>query len=937
MRTKTFLLVTIILFVSLLLTVNAGFPNFVSIDVFNLSSGSSSQGGGFVVSSTNGKLTNGTSLTYDTFNPVSSSLLNLSGIININLTLLRNGSHGNYVNVTFGWILTKSNGSTMLNVTVHNATGDDTFIGPSGVNASSFNYTFNTNLLPDGIYNLSVHVENMSDGQSINGVVNYSRGFDIAIDRTAPNITIFGMSNISNGSNVTGGVIFFNASINDSVTFAKYASIELQNNFRNGTTGIGFNVTLDKNFSGFHTALILSTMTDGFYTVRVYANDSLDNVNMSVANLSFTIDRTAPNVTNVLTNYSGDGFNFTTARKIELNATVNDSTTYVTSVVFSLDNGNGTTFNVTGARALNDATNASTYVAQLFTSTIREGYYTVRVMSNDTLGNLNQSETIRFGFDGTAPNVTQFLWNDSLGVLNASNLTGSVLSLNLTVNDSALTVQEVRVSFSNNFRNGTSGIGFNVTLLRNLSNYHAAVDLSTLTDGFYTLFVFANDTVNNMNNSLSNLSFRLDRTPPNVTTVIVGNLTGKDYYNMSIGLSEELLGFNATINDSTTTVHTVKFSFNSTNGTEENITVVVVNSVWNVTLNLSRLTEGAHSIRIYANDTLGNLNKTEYATFNLDRTLPTVSVSCSPSGPTSGETVTCTCTASDGGSGLQTSPVIFEGDTDNVQSSDVTASGTSSICRVQDFAGNVKTATGSWSVTAATSSSGSGTGGSGGGSSSGVTGQFANKVWTSINAGETASVPVANGALGVTEVSFAVEKTTYGASIKVDTEAGLPSTIAPISTKVYKIVKITENNVEKVLKGTATIKFKVEKTWLEGQKLKKDDVAMLRYNEGKWGQLPTTLGEEDDTYVHYSAETPGFSYFVIGQRTGAVAAETVVAPVEPAPVSEPVAEAPAEEPAVSEPGIEPTESKKSSKVWLVPVLIVIVLGVLFYWYSRKKQ
>ena len=448
--------------------------------------------------------------------------------------------------------------------------------------------------------------------------------------------------------------------------------------------------------------------------------------------------------------------------------------------------------------------------------------------------------------------------------------------------------------------------------------------------------MFANDTVNNMNNSLSNLSFRLDRTPPNVTTVIVGNLTGKDYYNMSIGLSEELLGFNATINDSTTTVHTVKFSFNSTNGTEENITVVVVNSVWNVTLNLSRLTEGAHSIRIYANDTLGNLNKTEYATFNLDRTLPTVSVSCSPSGPTSGETVTCTCTASDGGSGLQTSPVIFEGDTDNVQSSDVTASGTSSICRVQDFAGNVKTATGSWSVTAATSSSGSGTGGSGGGSSSGVTGQFANKVWTSINAGETASVPVANGALGVTEVSFAVEKTTYGASIKVDTEAGLPSTIAPISTKVYKIVKITENNVEKVLKGTATIKFKVEKTWLEGQKLKKDDVAMLRYNEGKWGQLPTTLGEEDDTYVHYSAETPGFSYFVIGQRTG-VAAETVVAPVEPAPVSEPVAEAPAEEPAVSEPGIEPTESKKSSKVWLVPVLIVIVLGVLFYWYSRKKQ
>ena len=297
--------------------------------------------------------------------------------------------------------------------------------------------------------------------------------------------------------------------------------------------------------------------------------------------------------------------------------------------------------------------------------------------------------------------------------------------------------------------------------------------------------------------------------------------------------------------------------------------------------------------------------------------------------------MTCTCTASD--TNLQTSPVIFEGDTDNVQSTTATGSGgTSSICRVQDFAGNVKTATGSWSVTAATSSSGSGSGGSGGGSSSGVVGQFANKVWTSINAGETATVPVANGALGVTEVSFAVDKTTYGASIKVDTEAGLPSTIAPISTKVYKIVKITENNVEKVLKGTATIKFKVEKTWLEGQKLKKDDVALLRFSEQKWNQLSTTVGEEDEKYVHYSAETPGFSYFVIGQRTG-VAAEPVVAPVEPAPVSEPVAEAPAEEPSVpSEAGMESEPVASSSKMWAVVLIVALILVVIIYLYSKRS-
>src|SRR3989338_6913658 len=527
-----FILVILIFSVFLGSVVFAATKDYVYGDSFNFSSGSSSEGGGFVVSSTGGLVANGTSLTYAAFDPTGLSRLNLSGIIDINVSLIANGSHGNYVNITFGWMLAQSNGSTMLNTTVFNHSAG---AGAGKFNQTSFNYSFNSNLLIDGIYNISVYVQNVSD----DFVVNFSRGFSIAIDRTPPNVTQFTMSNLTNNSNVTGGVIFFNVTINDSVTFAKFASIGLTNNFNNGTQ---FNITLVRNSSVFHTAVLLSAMTDGFYTVQVYANDSLDNVNMSVANLSFTLDRTGPNVTNIF------------------------------------------------------------------------------------LGN----------------------WTNGANISNGI-IAGGTAVLNITVE--------------------------------------------------------ANDS--------------LTPNPGNPDT----NLLAQVYFNIT----------------------------NSTG--QINFTRAVANlSLWNasVSLNLSDtryFPDGVYSILVYSNDSLNNLNRTQNLTFTLDRTLPTVSVSCTSS-PTVGSTVTCTCTASDGTSGLSGS-ATFLGDSDGSESTTAgnVGSYTSSTCSATDYAGNRQTATGSWTVVAASSSSGGGGGGggSGGGVSKGVENQFEKKTWTSINKGETATVSVKDG------------------------------------------------------------------------------------------------------------------------------------------------------------------------------------------------
>src|SRR3989338_6737887 len=138
------ILASLFLFILLIvLLVSADVGRQIDISSINTTSGSSTAGGGFVVSGTSGFLTNGSGFPgIQTVGGI--YLINLSGSININITLIRNLSHGGFVNLTFGWMLSRTNGSTMLNTTLYNSTGNQT----------SYNYSFSTTLLPDGIYNV---------------------------------------------------------------------------------------------------------------------------------------------------------------------------------------------------------------------------------------------------------------------------------------------------------------------------------------------------------------------------------------------------------------------------------------------------------------------------------------------------------------------------------------------------------------------------------------------------------------------------------------------------------------------------------------------------------------------------------------------------------------------------------------------------------------
>ncbi|MDO8511243.1 MAG: PGF-pre-PGF domain-containing protein, partial [Nanoarchaeota archaeon] len=147
--------------------------------------------------------------------------------------------------------------------------------------------------------------------------------------------------------------------------------------------------------------------------------------------------------------------------------------------------------------------------------------------------------------------------------------------------------------------------------------------------------------------------------------------------------------------------------------------------------------------------------------------------------------------------------------------------------------------------------------------------------------------------------------------------------------KMYRIIEITKGPaLAKAGAYTdATVKFKVEKAWLAENSMAKEAVTLHHYEGGMWNERSTTVGEDDGTYVHYSAKTPSFSYFVIGQKSGAVAA----------PQAEAAPSAPAAEAAEAPAGEAAMEQKGMSKGWLLALLAAVVVVVAVVLYMKKKK
>ncbi len=119
------------------------------------------------------------------------------------------------------------------------------------------------------------------------------------------------------------------------------------------------------------------------------------------------------------------------------------------------------------------------------------------------------------------------------------------------------------------------------------------------------------------------------------------------------------------------------------------------------------------------------------------------------------------------------------------------------------------------------------------------------------------NLPPTSVGLTLSEDATAVEVTATALSTK-------PATISigPSGT-VYKYFDVTTTNIEETQVASATIDFKVEQDWVSRNNIDESTIRLARYSEGNWVPLETKQINEDDEYLYFEAETPGFSTFVV--------------------------------------------------------------------------
>ncbi len=176
---------------------------------------------------------------------------------------------------------------------------------------------------------------------------------------------------------------------------------------------------------------------------------------------------------------------------------------------------------------------------------------------------------------------------------------------------------------------------------------NVTVDISTLTDARgYNFTCYFDNGSNQLTNSVN---ITIDNTPPNVSAFVVTTAAADysnatDNWNYTNNADANLLAINVSVSDATVGMSRgfVDFNFSFSNGTQRNITRATNYSAggyFNYTINISDFPDGTYYIYAQANDSLGNLNRTEYITVKFDKTAPVVTFNTGALGNFSGTVV----------------------------------------------------------------------------------------------------------------------------------------------------------------------------------------------------------------------------------------------------------------------------------------------------------
>lgn len=136
------------------------------------------------------------------------------------------------------------------------------------------------------------------------------------------------------------------------------------------------------------------------------------------------------------------------------------------------------------------------------------------------------------------------------------------------------------------------------------------------------------------------------------------------------------------------------------------------------------------------------------------------------------------------------------------------------------------------------------------------------KTWNKMMPETTETMKITNPEIGFTEIDVQVKNQVNNVEITVKKLTGKPAEVVNVTGKVYQYISINHKNMEETNIEKATIKFKVNKSWIKDNNIDKTTVVLNRYTT-QWNKLPTTLVNESSNFIYYQAIAPGFSQFAI--------------------------------------------------------------------------
>ncbi|HLC65315.1 MAG TPA: NEW3 domain-containing protein, partial [Candidatus Nanoarchaeia archaeon] len=402
---------------------------------------------------------------------------------------------------------------------------------------------------------------------------------NVTIDANAPNMTYIAPTP-ANNTNQTADSFTINVSAIDSSLPVSICSLEF--------SGVNETMTINGTGKSVYCSTLKSSLSDGVYTFKVFANDTVGNTNVT-ATRTVRKDATPPVITYV--NPTPADLSNQSSNTVTINVTAVDALLPVANCTLEWSGVNETmSINGTGKSVYCTSTKSS----------LGDTTYRFKVFSNDTLNNMAVTAARNVTIDANAPNMT---FVDPTP-LNRTNQSSTTITVNVTAIDASLPLSVCNLEFD--------GVNETMTMNGTGKSVYCATAKTSLADGNHTFKVYANDTVGN-SNFTGTRRVLVDSTGPTITFVSPtdanGTIIARTHTFVNVTLTDML------------PIDVCVLEFN---GTNQSMTKVGSGSSVSCFTNKTGLGDGTYPYKVIGNDSVGNTGVSETRVVTILTSAPTV-------------------------------------------------------------------------------------------------------------------------------------------------------------------------------------------------------------------------------------------------------------------------------------------------------------------------